>query len=99
MKNYDKILFQNNDDLELFLNLSILKKNQLNSIVPSSGVEINLYESNKYLYPEKITFGLTPDCDFPADISQENDGTLTLILDTHEIKTNSHNFSFLKNKY
>ncbi len=58
LKNYDKILFQNNDDLQLFLNLSILKKNQLNSIVPSSGVEINLYESNKYLYPEKITFGL-----------------------------------------
>ncbi len=46
---------------------------------------------------KKITFGLTPDCDFPADIYQEKDGTLTLILDTHEIKTNSHNFSFLKN--
>ena len=46
---------------------------------------------------EKISFGLTPHCNFPADIFQEKDGTLTLILDTHEIKTNSHNFSFLKN--
>ena len=46
---------------------------------------------------EKISFGLTPDCNFPADIFQEKDGTLTLILNTHEIKTNSHNFSFLKN--
>ncbi len=46
---------------------------------------------------EKISFGLTPDCNFPADIFQEEDGTLTLILNTHEIKTNSQNFSFLKN--
>ena len=50
-----------------------------------------------YIKGRKITYGLTHDCDFPADISQEKDGTLTLILDTHEIKTNSHNFSFLKN--
>ena len=46
---------------------------------------------------EKITFGLTPDCDFPADIYQEEDGTLTLILDTNEIPTGSHNLSFIKN--
>lgn len=55
------------------------------------------YISKMYIKGRKITFGLTPDCDFPADIYQEKDGTLTLILDTHEIKTNSHNFSFLKN--
>ena len=55
------------------------------------------YISKMNIKGEKITFGLTPDCDFPADIYQEKDGTLTLILDTHEIKTNSHNFSFLKN--
>ena len=55
------------------------------------------YISKMNIKGEKITFGLTPDCDFPADIYQERDGTLTLILDTHEIKTNSHNFSFLKN--
>ena len=55
------------------------------------------YISKMDIKGKKITFGLTPDCDFPADISQEKDGTLTLILDTHEIKTRSHNFSFLKN--
>ena len=55
------------------------------------------YISKMNIKGEKITFGLTSDCDFPANISQEKDGTLTLILDTHEIKTNSHNFSFLKN--
>ena len=46
---------------------------------------------------ESVTFGLTPDCDFPADIHQENDGSLTLILDAHEIPTGSHNLSFIKN--
>jgi len=55
------------------------------------------YISKMDIKGKKITFGLTPDCDFPADIYQEKDGALTLILDTHEIKTNSHNFSFLKN--
>ncbi len=55
------------------------------------------YISRMNIKGKKITFGLTPECDFPADISQEKDGTLTLILDTHEIRTNSHNFSFLKN--
>ena len=46
---------------------------------------------------EKITFGLTPDCDFPADIHPEDDGSLTLILDTHDIPTRSQNLSFVKN--
>ena len=46
---------------------------------------------------KKITFGLTPDCDFPADIYQEEDGTLSLILDAHEINTGTHNLSFIKN--
>ena len=55
------------------------------------------YISRLKVSGKKITFGLTPDCDFPADIFQEDDGTLTLILNTSEIKTNSQNFSFLKN--
>lgn len=46
---------------------------------------------------ESITFGLTPDCDFPADIHQEEDGSLTLILDAHDIPTESQNLSFIKN--
>jgi len=46
---------------------------------------------------DKITYGLTPDCDFPADIITEKDGNLTLIIDSEEIPTDSRNFSFLKN--
>jgi len=46
---------------------------------------------------KKVTFGLTPDCDFPADIYQKEDGTLSFILDTHEIITGTHNLSFIKN--
>ncbi len=46
---------------------------------------------------QKITFGLSPDCDFPADICHDDDGTLTLVLETNIIPTNSFNLSFLKN--
>lgn len=55
------------------------------------------YISKMHVLGKKISFGLSPDCDFPADIYQEKDGTLTLILDTNEIATNSFNLSFLKN--
>ena len=75
------------------------KGNLFNSL--SNGISfVNMtdnYISKMDIKGKKVTFGLTPDCDFPADISQEKDGTLTLILDTHETKTHSHNFSFLKN--
>ena len=30
--------------------------------------------------PVKNYYGFTPECDFPADIYQEKDGTLTLYL-------------------
>ena len=46
---------------------------------------------------EKLTFGLTPDCDFPADIHHEKDGSLTLTVDTHEIPIGSRNLSFVQN--
>ena len=46
---------------------------------------------------KRITYGLTAECDFPADIYQEEEGTLTLILDANEIPTGSHNLSFIKN--
>ena len=46
---------------------------------------------------KKITYGLPPECDFPADIHQENNGSLTLILDSHDIPTGSQNLSFIKN--
>lgn len=55
------------------------------------------YLTNLPVQGKTITFGLTPDCDFPADIFQEKNGTLTLILDAKEIPTHSHNLSFLKN--
>lgn len=45
----------------------------------------------------KISYGLTPNCDFPADIISEDDGRLTLIIDSEEIPTDSRNFTFLKN--
>ncbi len=44
-----------------------------------------------------ISYGLTPDCDFPADIHHESDGSITLTIDAHEIATSSHNLSFIKN--
>ena len=46
---------------------------------------------------KKINFGFKPDCNFSADISKEQDGTLTLILNTNIIPTFSYNLSFLKN--
>ncbi len=46
---------------------------------------------------EKISYGLTPDCDFPADLHTEADGTITLTIDAHEIRTNSSNLTFAKN--
>ena len=45
----------------------------------------------------KIAYGLTSPCDFPADIISENDGSLTLIIDSEEISTDSRNLTFLKN--
>ena len=46
---------------------------------------------------ESISFGLTPECDFPADIHHEKDGPITLTVDTEEIPTHSVNFTFAKN--
>ena len=44
-----------------------------------------------------ITFGITDDCDYPADIHTEDDGTLSLTILTEDIFTGSSNFSFAKN--
>lgn len=46
---------------------------------------------------KSISFGLTPDCDFPADIHDEEDGTISLTIDSEEISTGSQNLSFAKN--
>ena len=58
LKNYNKVLFQNKDDQSLFLDLSIIRKNNLSSIIPSSGVEIKNFNQNQNIYPENVTFGL-----------------------------------------
>ncbi len=46
---------------------------------------------------KRITYGVSPDCDFPVDICHENDGSLTLVVDSNVIPTLSHNLSFIKN--
>lgn len=44
-----------------------------------------------------ISYGFTPDCDFPADIHEETNGTFALTIDTHKLATESQNISFAKN--
>ena len=46
---------------------------------------------------DKVTYGLNAKCDFPADIHHEDDGSILLTIDAHEIKTKSKNLSFVKN--
>jgi len=53
--------------------------------------------SKMNLPKNSITFGITPDCDYPADIHTEDDGTLSLTISTEDIFTGSSNFSFAKN--
>jgi len=50
-----------------------------------------------HIQGKKVTYGLTPDCDYPADIHHETDGSITITIDTQEIATNSHNLSFVRN--
>ena len=46
---------------------------------------------------KKITYGVSSNCDYPTDIHNENDGTLSLTIDTHELRIKSSNLSFAKN--
>ena len=46
---------------------------------------------------KKITYGVSSNCDYPTDIHNENDGTLTLTIDTNELRIKSSNLSFAKN--
>ena len=46
---------------------------------------------------DAISFGLTPECDYPADIHHEKNGTITLTVDAEEIPTHSVNLTFAKN--
>ena len=49
------------------------------------------------IFGDKVTFGLTPDCDYPTDLHHEKDGTITLTINAQEVPTNSTNLSFAKN--
>ena len=53
--------------------------------------------SNISFEGKKITYGVSSNCDYPTDIHNENDGTLSLTIDTHELKIKSTNLSFAKN--
>ena len=46
---------------------------------------------------DKVTYGLNAECDFPADIHHDDDGSILLTIDAQEIKTKSKNLSFVKN--
>jgi len=45
----------------------------------------------------KITYGLNAECDYPADIHHDEDGSILLTIDANEIQTKSKNLSFAKN--
>ncbi|MFC1550589.1 UDP-N-acetylmuramoyl-tripeptide--D-alanyl-D-alanine ligase [Candidatus Neomarinimicrobiota bacterium] len=48
-------------------------------------------------FGEKITYGLTPESDFPADFYTESEGTLSIMVDAEDIPTGSSNVIFVKN--
>jgi UDP-N-acetylmuramoyl-tripeptide--D-alanyl-D-alanine ligase len=49
------------------------------------------------IFGDKVTFGLTPECDYPTDLHHEKNSTITLTINAQEIQTNSTNLSFAKN--
>ena len=52
---------------------------------------------NAHSTGDKISYGLIPECDFPADIHYDNEGFIILTINAREIRTNSKNLSFAKN--
>ena len=46
---------------------------------------------------KKLTYGCVQNCDFPADIYRQEDGTLTVKLNINKITLQSKNLSFIKN--
>ena len=53
--------------------------------------------SNISFEGKKITYGVSSNCDYPTDIHNEKDGTLSLTIDSHELNIKSTNLSFAKN--
>ena len=52
---------------------------------------------NAHSIGNKISYGLIAECDFPADIHYDEEGSIILTIDAREIHTNSKNLSFAKN--
>ena len=46
---------------------------------------------------KKLTYGCVQNCDFPADIYRQEDGTLTVKLNINKLTLQSKNLSFIKN--
>ena len=56
LKYSSKVLFQNNDDAEIFISRSILSKDKV-GIVPGSGIDLNKYTSSKdFLVEDSMSF-------------------------------------------
>ena len=52
---------------------------------------------NAHSTGNKISYGLIAECDFPADIHYDDNGSIILTIDAREIHTDSKNLSFAKN--
>ncbi len=67
----------------------------------NSGISYVNYADEKLrslkIQGKQITYGLNAECDFPADIHHDSDGSIVLTIDSREIKTKSKNLSFAKN--
>ena len=63
------------------------------SFINSADNRINELE----IYGDSITFGLTSNCDYPADFHHDENGSIILTIDTQEVHTNSVNLAFAKN--
>ena len=44
-----------------------------------------------------VTYGLTSNCDYPADLHHNDEGSIVLTIDSKEVETKSANLSFAKN--
>ena len=76
-------------------------KGELFTSLPEDGIAfVNMddkYVHNLDTLAEKVTYGFNPDCDFAADLHQNDDGLLTIIINGEEIELNSYDETYAKN--
>lgn len=76
-------------------------KGELFQALPPDGTAfINVDDERVKKLPteaERITYGFSPDCDFTADLHQDDSGLLSLTINGHEISLNSYHKLFAKN--